>query len=231
VTLPILLSVPHAGLRVPPEVAATVQLNDVDVIEDGDVGAAEIYALDDHVTGLVRADVARAFVDCNRPEDDRRLDGVVKTHTCWQVPIYTSPLPDDVVATLLARYHRPYHALLLHLARSGWFRVGIDAHTMAALGPPVGPDPGVQRPFICLSHADGTCPDPWIECLAATLEAVFRRTVTINQPFTGGHITRTHAAELPWLQLEFSRTDEVHAADKCAGLVDALNRWCEELGW
>jgi N-formylglutamate deformylase len=231
VTLPILLSVPHAGLWVPPEVATIVQLSDVEVIEDGDVGAAEIYALDDHLMGVVRADVARAFVDCNRPEEDRRLDGVVKTHTCWQVPIYRTPLEDDVVEDLLERYHRPYHVLLQNLGHSGWFRIGIDAHTMAAEGPPVGPDPGVQRPFICLSHADGTCPDPWIEALADALTTVFQRTVTINHPFTGGHITRTHARELPWLQLEFSRTADVSPTDKRGGLLDALSRWCAHLGW
>jgi len=31
--------------------------------------------------------------------------------------------------------------------------LGIDCHTMAAKGPPIGPDPGKERPLVCLSNA------------------------------------------------------------------------------
>ena len=41
--LPILLSVPHAGLGVPPELADYHQLTPEQIAEDGDVQAAEIY--------------------------------------------------------------------------------------------------------------------------------------------------------------------------------------------
>ena len=37
--LPILLSVPHAGGKIPPEVADICRLTDKDVREDGDEGA------------------------------------------------------------------------------------------------------------------------------------------------------------------------------------------------
>ena len=42
-TLPLLISVPHAGLRVPPEVADRCLLTAEEVAADGDVGVAEIY--------------------------------------------------------------------------------------------------------------------------------------------------------------------------------------------
>lgn len=122
-----------------------------------DEGAAEIYLpLKNKVKVLVTTDVARAIVDMNRAEDDRRKDGVVKTHTCWDVPIYSEPLSDILMETLLAQYYRPYHQDLFRLADN--VVAGIDCHTMAAVGPPVGPDPGLERPAACLSNADGTCP-------------------------------------------------------------------------
>ena len=41
--LPLLLSVPHAGLQVPPEAASYCVLTPRQIEEDGDEGAAEIY--------------------------------------------------------------------------------------------------------------------------------------------------------------------------------------------
>jgi N-formylglutamate amidohydrolase len=46
-------------------------------VADGDEGAAEIYDLKDHAAEFVTTDIARAIVDLNRAEDDRRPDGVV----------------------------------------------------------------------------------------------------------------------------------------------------------
>ena len=90
--LPLLLSLPHAGLRVPDEVAHLCTLTEREIAEDGDEGAAAIYDLAGDVDAFVTTDVARAIVDLNRAVDDRRRDGVVKTHTCWDVPIYREPL-------------------------------------------------------------------------------------------------------------------------------------------
>ena len=94
--LPILMSVPHAGLQVPPEAAPCCCLTESEIIADGDDGAAEIYDLADHVAEYVTTGIARAIVDQNRAVDDRRADGVVKTHTCWNVPVYREPLPAAV---------------------------------------------------------------------------------------------------------------------------------------
>ncbi len=224
--LPLLISVPHAGSTVPPEARPYCVLTEQDILEDGDEGAAAIYALADDVTAFVTTDVARAIVDLNRAEDDRGRDGVVKTHTCWDVPVYREPLPESVIEQLLARCYRPYHARLRELARWGTV-AGIDCHTMAAQGPPVGPDPGAERPWICLSNADGTCPPDWITSLADALAGAFRYEPSINEPFRGGFITRSHAAELPWIQIELSRAAFMDLDEKRACLLSALRTWSE----
>lgn len=225
-SLPLLVSVPHGGLEIPPEVAAINLLTPRQIAEDGDEGAAAIYAIDGEVDGYVTTSVARAFVDQNRSEDDRRKDGVVKTHTCWDVPIYREPLSDDLVERLLDRYHRPYHRALSERAAAGGVRLGVDAHTMAAFGPPVGPDPGRERPAACLGNGDGTCPREWLESLATCLERALERPVAMNDPFRGGHVIRAHASELPWVQLELSRAPYLSEAQKRERVLTALSDWC-----
>jgi formiminoglutamase len=228
VKLPFLISVPHGGLRVPDEVADLCILTPEQIAKDGDLGASEIYAVSEKVEAFVAADIARAFVDVNRAEDDRRADGVVKTHTCWNEPVYSEPLREDVVRQLLSQYHRPYHARLTALARSPT-RLGIDCHTMAAQGPPVGPDPGRERPWVCLSSADGTCPPDWMRSLAQSFGEALGREPSINRPFKGGHLIRTHATEMPWVQVEFSRAQFMTWAEKRQRFLQALRDWCNWL--
>ena len=223
-TLPVLLSVPHAGLRVPPEVAHLNLLEPSAIIADGDEGAAEIYDLESHVAAVVTTDIARAYLDLNRAEDDRRKDGVVKTHTCWDIPIYRKPLSEDVVVQLLEKYYRPYHDRLRRL--SAGLKLCIDCHTMAEKGPPVGPDPGEERPLVCLSNADGTCPEEWIKELADLFARAFARQVSINHPFRGGYIIRSHSSEIPWVQLEFARTPKVTNQQKRNVVLEVLRTWC-----
>jgi formiminoglutamase len=231
VILPLLLSVPHAGTRVPPEVADDCILGEQDIIRDGDEGAAELYRpLKPDVAAFVTSDIARAIVDLNRAPDDHRKDGVVKTHTCYDVPVYRSFPSEALIRTLLERYYRPYHAHLKELARSG-VRIGVDCHTMAAIGPPTGPDPDALRPLACLSNANGTCPQEWIESLAAHLGQGLGIEVAINEPFKGGYITRHHARELPWLQLELSREQRFSDILKPGRVLSAFRVWCREWGW
>ena len=229
-TLPLLLSVPHAGLAVPPEAAPRCGLTPREIAEDGDEGAADIYFdLEPHVAAFHATDIARAFVDMNRSEDDRRRDGVVKTHTCWTVPVYRAPLPDEAVERLIERYHRPYHRRLTELAAGLPLRLAVDCHTMAAQGPPVGPDAGRERPWICLGYGDGTCPKAWIDELKTLFEARIGPHVTINEPFSGGYITRRHSTEMPWLQLEVSRAPFLPNAEKRDAVLAALTSLIERI--
>ena len=236
--LPLLLSVPHAGTEVPPEAEPYCILDLAQIAADGDDGAAEIYALADHVETHMTTDVARAIVDLNRAPDDFRADGVIKTHTCWQEPVYSPFPPPEVVQALLQRYWQPYHRQLQEHGSSGRFLLGVDGHTMAAVGPPVGPDAGQPRPRACISNDDHTCPAEWLPTLQESLARQLGGEVTINTPFRGGYITRTHAAEMPWLQIELSRDAFMSNEDKRRAVLQALVDLCRQitgrtrtLGW
>lgn len=225
--LPLLISVPHAGLDVPPEVAGDCALKIEEIIADGDEGAAEIYDFPAQVAAFVSSPVARAIVDLNRAEDDFRKDGVIKTHTCWEVPVWRRPPGPELVELLLERYHRPYHRRIS--APDPGVALAVDCHTMAAVGPPVGPDPGVERPQVCLSDADGTLPREWFDRLHACFGATFEGVVTRNRPFRGGHVIRAHAHERPWVQLELSRAPFDSDDGKRQRVLGALRAWCRDL--
>jgi formiminoglutamase len=224
------MSVPHAGLEVPPEAAPYCSLTESEIIADGDEGAAEIYDLAGHVAEFVTTDIARAIVDQNRAVDDRRADGIVKTHTCWNVPVYREPLPEDVIAQLLDKYYHPYHESLSNPSASG-IQLCVDCHTMAAVGPPIGPDTGQPRPAVCLGDANATSlPAGWIDVLEQCFRDLFREfDVTVNKPFSGGYVTRTHGQERPWLQIELSRAPFLSNAAKRDRVVQALKQFCDKM--
>ena len=226
-TLPVLLSVPHAGLMIPPIVKDTCLLSNQEIIEDGDEGAAEVYLpLENEVSALVTTVVARAILDMNRAENDREKDGIVKTHTCWDIQIYQEFPTEEMVKELIEQFYKPYHASLANHAMH--VQCGIDCHTMAAQGPPVGPDTGMERPAICISNADFTCPKEWMTALADCLKRVFEKNVSINRPFKGGFIIRSHAKELPWIQVELSRAPFFSNEEKSFRMLEALKDWCRK---
>jgi formiminoglutamase len=224
-TLPIFVSVPHAGLRVPEAAQPYCVLTVEEVIADGDEGAAEIYPIEEHVAQFVTTDVARAIVDLNRAEDDFRPDGVIKTHTCWNVPVYDPFPPQEVVHELLRRYYRPYHETLSKPRTT--VRLGVDCHTMAAVGPPIGPGAATARPHICLSDGNGTTlPGGWLTKLAECFGRAFDVDVAMNHPFRGGYITRRYGRQQPWVQVELSRAPFLTNDEKKSCLLRALDDFC-----
>ena len=222
--LPLIISVPHAGLTVPQEARDYCALTPEQILADSDEVAAEIYDLKSEVAAHITTDVARAIVDMNRAEDDRGRDGIVKTHTCYNSRVYRQPVSEDVVEILLERYYRPYHQRLSESAADA--KIGVDCHTMAAVGPPSATDSGCERPNICLSNAHGTCPQEWFEKMLHSLETSFDSEISVNHPFKGGYIIRSHSSELPWVQVELSRTPFLQIAEKRERVLQALTLFC-----
>ena len=229
--MPLLVSVPHAGLMVPTEAEPYCALTPFEIAQDGDEQAKEIYAPLKEVVGRFHtSDVARAIVDLNRARDDRRKDGVVKTHTCWDVPVYRTTPPEPLFEALLERYHAPFHRALSKDVASGVFPLAIDCHTMASSGPPVGPDPGVGRPLVCVGTGRGTtCPLPWVAIIVDCLRDAFGEEVSVDRPFSGGYIVKHYGARMPWVLLELSRTDRMSVEDKSQAVVKAFTQIARQI--
>jgi N-formylglutamate deformylase len=82
--LPVLISIPHGGRMMPDELRERVCLNYDELFADGDAFTDEIYDLGNRAACVIKAEIARAFVDLNRAPNDlppHNTDGVIKSHT------------------------------------------------------------------------------------------------------------------------------------------------------
>lgn len=86
--LPLLISVPHGGLEVPPEVSNYCRLDLPALLKDGDTWAGYLYDMEDRVQAYFQFPVARAVIDLNRAADDRPPENpdeeTIKRLTGWQ---------------------------------------------------------------------------------------------------------------------------------------------------
>ena len=229
---PIFVSIPHGGWKVAPEIEAVWGLSKYDSFHDGDPFTARIYDFSDRVREQLVMEYYRAVIDLNRRPDDiapQNPDGVVKSHTCYNVEVYKpGGFPDETLKqTLLRNYYDPYHEALDRAMARDDIRMGVDCHSMAAVSPPIEKDAGTPRPLFCLGNlGDGkgeicepfnrlTCPPEMIRFVTEEFERVFRHedveldvpaVSSANIPWSGGYITqRVGGGPIPFFQIEMSR--------------------------
>jgi N-formylglutamate deformylase len=225
--LPILISIPHGGTTIPPEVADRIRLTARDVLCDSDTFTRELYDFRRDIAAFIEYPFARAVVDVNRAPDDlppRNPDGVIKTRTVQGLPVYTEGgYPDEgLISALLQTCYYPYHDRLAELLEDHEVQLALDCHSMLPVAPPTKEHPGRPRPLICLSNrgdAQGkqkeglgpiTCPPEWLQALADAFRRVFEAEegeIKLNEPFSGGYISQAHHRRtgIPWIQIELNR--------------------------
>jgi formiminoglutamase len=229
---PILVSIPHGGWKVAEEIKHIWALCKKDAFHDGDPFTSEIYDFFDRVEFQIVMEYYRAVVDLNRQPDDiapQNPDGVIKSHTCWNVPVYKKgSLPDErLKKILLDKYYFPYHKKIEEQIKNPDIKLAIDCHSMAAKSPPIEADAGSVRPLICLGNLGDengeiepvfkrvTCDPELIRFMADEFRMVFQHEdlevdpparATMNVPFNGGNITRRYSGRgVPFVQIEMSR--------------------------
>lgn len=252
--LPILLSIPHGGTKKPTELNGHLCITERDQFDDSDPFVVEIYDIGDKVKQVIKTDIARAFVDLNRSLQDlppKNPDGLVKSMTCYQKPIYISGKePDDSLTRLLIeKYYKPYHRSIQKSIFELDLQLCLDCHSMAEKAPGISPDGNnKKRPLFCLSNQDGkTSSKEMIELLADCISQSFsvdRDEIYLNSPFHGGHITKTYGNNpVPWIQIEMNRNmylsqdcfneealtiDENRLKDLNNMFEDSLARFCNK---
>ncbi|MEE4166613.1 MAG: N-formylglutamate amidohydrolase, partial [Desulfocapsaceae bacterium] len=154
--LPIIVSVPHGGDIIAPEMSDVTLLSLRDIFSDGDPLTRKIYDFRSEAAFYFESTIARATVDLNRSPNDLppiNRDGVIKSHTVTGKGIYRkNRIPaTDARHLLLKKYYAPYHEGLKKKSRKSNLFCGIDCHTMLDRAPVISSSPGKKRPFICLS--------------------------------------------------------------------------------
>jgi N-formylglutamate deformylase len=223
---PFLLSIPHAGTKVPEELEDSVILDDTALRYYSDPGSLSIFDFKDRVAAYHDFRFSRIFVDLNRPPyhlPPRYPDGVVKMRTIDGRRVYREGVFPEMalIQRLMMRYYFPFHEELDRSIDTRDVQLAIDCHSMLPKGLPGQNDAGKIRPDICLGNHGGregypqpgrlaTCPADWIQALAVSFREIFHDdiTVSINDPYAGGFISLSHYWHrgVPWIQLEINRS-------------------------
>lgn len=216
--LPVLLSIPQGGTRIPPEVRDRIALSSKEIFDGDAAFTKEIYNLKSQVAHVVTADISSLFVDVNCDPGEippKYPNGVVKSHTKNGLAIYKRGFSPDgqLIDALLNKYYYPYHDRIAELIekRNKSVILGLDCHSMVAGDAGASPGPGQKSPSITLANGYGaTCPPEIIQRLAVCFREVFalkEPEVSINRPESVGFIARTYGNEpLPWIQIGLNRS-------------------------
>ena len=224
-TTPVVVSVPHAGVRTAGyEETLTPEL---DVRGDADLFVDRLYRIGepDGPETYVAAQLSRFVCDLNRDPDDvargavpehrapRNLDGrgFIWAVTTTGAPALSRPLtlPEWSGRTAI---HTAYHeaisrALLRARARFG-FAVLVDGHSMPSRGRAGHTDTGSVRADVVPGDREGTSCSPALLALVTRHFTAAGLTVKANEPYKGGFITAHHgrpADDVHAIQIELRR--------------------------
>ena len=240
-TTPLVISLPHVGTDLPPEVAAQMtprgrQVGDTDWHVDRLYGFARAAG-----AAWLQPRLSRYAIDLNRPPGDEALyPGQASTGLCPALafdgaPLYLAQPPDAAeIARRRERYWAPYHAALAGLlaesrARHG-FAVLLDAHSIRSQVPRLFEG---KLPDINLGTNDGRSCSPLLaKELVQCLSAQSRFSHVLNGRFKGGYITRcygqpdhgVHALQIELAQLAYmDELGPLYEESRAAALIALLH--------
>ena len=205
----IVISIPHAGTDIPPDIRSRMPHSDEVLLKEPDLYTDRIY----HVEGVktVMSPWSRLIGDCNRAPDEiytegrLRASGVIILSQADGFDVFESDPAISEMEEWIVRFHTPYHDALTAALFDAKFL--IDGHSMASVGAPGHIDPGHERADIELGNRE------YCSCSAETTQ-FFRRyfeefgySVAVNDPYSGRYILGTYCSRLrtPGIQIEVNR--------------------------
>lgn len=226
--VPILLSVPHCGTKIPDEVISQYEPELIRSPDDTDWMVDKLYDFAPQLgITLIAANVSRWVIDLNRDPEEKPLytDGRIITGLCPTTTFLGEPLYIDKrkvvdkveVQRRLEAYYRPYHSKVQELLEGLTQKFGKvllwDCHSIRQQVSTIHKG---KFPDLILGDADGTSASPGlIEAVLSILDHSKYET-RHNYPFKGGYITRhfgrpsqhQHA-----LQLEMTKVNYMNDAE------------------
>jgi N-formylglutamate deformylase len=199
-SIPLLVSMPHAGTDIPDDIFATMEAC-ARTKADTDWHLPELYGfLREMGASTLAARWSRYVIDLNRPPEDSNLypgqdtTGLCPVDTFGRERLYKpGQAPNSAeVARRLATFWQPYHQqlrveldrlLALHGRVVLW-----EAHSIASIVPRFFDG---KLPDLNFGTASGASCDPAMsDIVTGIAQADGRYTVAVNGRFKGGHITR-----------------------------------------
>jgi len=190
--VPVIASVPHAGLYVPPDIDRLFEEQHRRWLRNTDWYLPQLYSfLPELGVTMVEATHSRYVVDLNRDPSGELYGSfwraVIAEKTADGAPVYTEPQVAYQLADRVAAYHAPYHAILHSTLSETLQRFGhallLDLHSFMG---PIDND-------VCLGDRWGSSCSPLV---SKAFHDAFRDEgfdVVRNSPFAGGYIVRAHA--------------------------------------
>ncbi len=230
--IPIVVSVPHCGIAIPPDLKSSYISEKIEFIDDTDWYVDKLYDFTDFMgITLIKAKYSRWVLDLNRNsesiplyDDGRVLTALTPTTDFNDQPIYKNGGPDaSEIKRRINTYYNPYYdniAKLISNKRAHFDHVlFFDAHSIRKHVPGIRQEP---FPDLILGDKDGKSAHKLlIETAEKTLgnsDYSFQH----NDPFKGGNLTRHFgdpANGIHSLQLEMS---------KILYMYDTETLYCEE---
>jgi N-formylglutamate amidohydrolase len=224
-SVPILISVPHAGRDYPAEIYDNLRLPAASLLRLED-RYADLLARDAATAGfpVITAHRARAWIDLNRDEGDIDVEmvaglsaagrpvpgakqrgglGLIPRRLAGSGDIWKHTISADALHHRIESYHRPYHhavALILKRMRDQFgAAILLDLHSM----PPID---DVQ--FVIGDRFGRSAANRYSELLLSRLRLEGFE-AAVNHPYSGEHILRRHgdaARHIHAIQLEVCRS-------------------------
>lgn len=208
----IVVSIPHAGTDIPPEIMAVIPHSETVIRNESDLFTDQIYHL--HGTRMIKTPYSRVIADVNRAPDEIYLHGKTRATGVVMLDFPTGeavfdPEPEfDQIQTWVTKFHRPFHAELYSATQVGKFL--IDAHSMwscSAAGHWGSEAPGVKRADILIGN------QYFCSCDAETTHFFLQffenlgYSVSLNDPYPGRYILGRYCNRqgLPGIQIEINR--------------------------
>lgn len=223
-TTPLLISVPHAGVEVIPELEHLLT-PEAASLPDTDWCVDELYDWARKLgVGFIVANYSRYVVDLNRPADDLSLyksqtTGLFPEHTFAGEPVWQSTVDETrsrewILTTFWHSYHQKISTELNQLKQKHGYALLLDAHSIAAIVPDL--FHGVL-PDLNLGSYDGrSAAASLISTAYASLDTAEYSRV-LDGRFKGGAITRSFGQpknNIHALQLELSQSTYLDAEKK-----------------
>ena len=228
-TLPLLISVPHDGRRIPADIRRRMTPAGRS-IPDTDWHVGELYEfVRDMGAAVLRANYSRYVIDLNRSSRDEVLypgqlvTGLCPVDTFSGEPVYSDAgVSDTEKSARIEQYWQPYHeqlhSMLGSMRATHGYALLWDAHSIPSRVPRLFPG---ELPELNIGTNSGASCDAALEGAVVDAARGGPYSVAVNARFRGGYITRHYGDprnRVHAMQLEIAQRAYM---DEDSGVLDA----------